>query len=119
MIAALVLDQYLGVHRADPLFGLAIAAWLLWGAWRASTDAVDALMDREWPEEKRLRFVECAARHPELSKLHDLRTRTSGERDFAQFHVDLPAAMTVGEAHAIIERVEADLCRAFPRRWSC
>jgi ferrous-iron efflux pump FieF len=115
VIAALVLDQYLGFARADPLFGLAIAAWLLWGAWRASRDAVDNLMDREWPEEKRLRFVERAARHPELSRLHDLRTRTSGDRDFVQFHVDLPAAMTVGEAHEIIERVEEDLCGEFPR----
>ena len=114
VIAALAIDQYLGFAEADPLFGLGIAAWLLWGAWRASTEAVEQLMDREWPEEKRLRFVECAARHPELSKLHDLRTRTSGNRDFAQFHVDMPAAMSVAEAHAIIERVEQDLCREFP-----
>ena len=114
VIAALVLDQHLGFTQADPLFGLAIAAWLLWNAWRASREAIDNLMDREWPEEKRLRFIERAARHPELTKLHDLRTRTSGNRDFAQFHVDLPPEMTVAEAHAIIERVEDDLRRAFP-----
>jgi ferrous-iron efflux pump FieF len=114
VIAALVLDQYLGFGQADPLFGLAIAAWLLWGAWRASRGAVDSLMDREWPQAKRQRFVEHAARHPELSKLHDLRTRSSGGRDFAQFHVDLPPAMTVRHAHAILERVEADLRAAFP-----
>jgi len=114
VIAALAIDQYLGFHRADPLFGLAIAGWLLWGAWNASREAVDNLMDREWPEEKRLRFVEVAARHPELNRLHDLRTRTSGHRDFAQFHVDLPERMTVGEAHAILDRVEADLCSEFP-----
>jgi len=114
VIAALAIDQYLGFHRADPLFGLAIAGWLLWGAWNASREAVDNLMDREWPEQKRLRFVEVAARHPELNRLHDLRTRTSGHRDFAQFHVDLPADMTVGEAHEVIHRVEADLRNAFP-----
>jgi ferrous-iron efflux pump FieF len=114
VIAALAVDQYLGFSGADPLFGLGIAAWLLWGAWRASREAIDNLMDREWPEEKRLRFIERAALHPELSKLHDLRTRTSGNRDFAQFHVDLPPAMTVAEAHDIIERVEEDLCRGFP-----
>lgn len=114
VIAALAADQYLGFGQADPLFGLGIAGWLLWGAWRASREAVDNLMDREWPEEKRLRFIERAALHPELSKLHDLRTRTSGNRDFVQFHVDLPPAMTVAEAHAVIERVEKDLCRAFP-----
>lgn len=114
VIAALALDQYLGITQADPLFGIAIALWLLRGAWRGAGDALDHLMDREWPEEKRLAFVEAAARHPELSNLHDLRTRTSGNRDFAQFHVNLPGSMSVARAHDIIERVEKDLCERFP-----
>ena len=114
VIAALALDQYGGVAGADPLFALAIAAWLAWGAWRASQTAIEQLMDREWPEEKRLRFVEIAARHPELDHLHDLRTRTSGTHDFVQFHVGLPGSMTVAQSHAIIDRVEHDLCRHFP-----
>lgn len=114
VIAALVLDQYLGLALADPLFGLAIGAWLLWGAWSAASTAVDQLLDREWPDEKREAFVAAAARHPELSNLHDLRTRTSGTQDFVQFHVDLPGSMTVEEAHDVIERVEADLCSRFP-----
>tara|TARA_B100000378_G_scaffold252937_1_gene228520 strand:+ start:113 stop:1060 length:948 start_codon:yes stop_codon:yes gene_type:complete len=114
VIAALVLDQYAGFGIADPLFGLAIAGWLAWGAWRGASDAVDDLMDREWPDEKRQAFVEAAARHPELSNLHDLRTRTSGNRDFVQFHVDLPPALTIAAAHAIIDRVEADLLAQFP-----
>ena len=80
VIAALMLDQYAGLGLADPLFGLAIAAWLAFGAWRGASEAVDALMDREWPESRRIAFVEAAASHPELSNLHDLRTRTSGNR---------------------------------------
>ena len=114
VIAALVLDQYLGFGLADPLFGLAIAAWLLFGAIRAASTAVDELLDREWPEERRLQFVAAAAQHPELSNLHDLRTRSAGAHDFVQFHVDLPATLTVGEAHDIIDRVEKDLCARFP-----
>ncbi len=114
VIAALVLDQYGGFTGADPLFALAIAAWLGWGAWRASQAAIEQLMDREWPDEKRTRFVELAARHPELSNLHDLRTRTSGNRDFVQFHVDLPAGMSVGAAHDIVTRVEDDMAHHFP-----
>jgi ferrous-iron efflux pump FieF len=115
VIAALVLDQYLGLTGADPLFGLGIAGWLLWSAWGTAQAAIDLLMDREWPEEKRAQLVAIAARHPELASLHDLRTRTSGARDFAQFHVDLPGAMSVEQAHAIIARVEADLERHFPQ----
>lgn len=114
VIAALVLDQYAGFRFADPIFGLGIAAWLLWGAWRAAGEAIDHLMDREWPEEKRLKFIEIAFRHPELSNLHDLRTRSSGNQDFVQFHVDLPGSMTVEQAHYITDRVERDLVRHFP-----
>lgn len=114
VIAALVADQFLGITGADPLFGLAIAGWLLWGAWGTAREAVDHLMDREWPEEKRLKLVELAAKHPELASLHDLRTRTSGNRDFVQFHVDLPGHMTVEQAHDIVERVEVDLESHFP-----
>ncbi|WP_370179110.1 cation diffusion facilitator family transporter [Alteriqipengyuania sp.] len=114
VIAALVLDRYLGLAGADPLFGLGIAAWLLWGAWRAGGEAIDHLMDREWPEEKRLRFIAITAAHPELSRMHDLRTRTSGGIDFVQFHVDLPGDYTVEKAHDIIERVEDDLRAEFP-----
>jgi ferrous-iron efflux pump FieF len=114
VIAALVLEQYLSLGGADALFGIAIALWLAWGAWRASSRAIDQLMDKEWPEEKRRRFVEVAARHPELKGLHDLRTRTSGSRDFVQFHVWMDPAMSVADAHEVLDEVEAKLEMEFP-----
>jgi ferrous-iron efflux pump FieF len=114
VIAALVLDQYLGLTGADPLFGVAIALWLLFGAWRASARAIDQLMDKEWPEEKRRRFIEAASRHPELKGIHDLRTRTSGAHDFVQFHVWVDPDMTVAEAHRVMDEVEYKLGRDFP-----
>ena len=114
VIAALVLDQYLGLTGADPVFGIAIALWLLFGAWRASSRAVDQLMDREWPEAKRRQFVEVAARHPALKGIHDLRTRSSGSLDFVQFHVWVDPGMTVAEAHDVMDEVEHWLAHEFP-----
>src|SRR3546814_9383915 len=43
VIAALALDHFAGFGLADPLFGLGIAGWLLWGAWRAAGGAIDHL----------------------------------------------------------------------------
>jgi len=114
VIAALVLDQYAGLVGADPLFGIGIAAWLLWGAWRASAHAIDQLMDKEWPEEKRLRFLAVASSRPQVKGLHDLRTRSSGAHDFAQFHIWTDPAMTVRDAHELVEAIERDLAAEFP-----
>lgn len=114
VIGALVLDQYLKIKWADPAFGVGIAAALLFGAWNASTHAINQLMDREWPEEKRQHFLRIAARHPELAGIHDLRTRSSGTQDFVQFHVWVEPTMTVVEAHHVMEEVESALEREFP-----
>jgi ferrous-iron efflux pump FieF len=114
VIAALALDQYLGLRGADPLFGVGIAAWLMFGAWRAAGTAIDQLMDREWPEEKRQRFLAVAAQHPELKGIHDLRTRTSGTHDFVQFHVWVAPEMSVAAAHRVMDEVEAKLAKEFP-----
>ena len=115
VIAAIVLDQYFGFRGADPVFGILIAAWLAWGAFQASSNAIDQLMDKEWPEEQRTRFLDVAARHPALKGIHDFRTRRAGTHDFAQFHMYVAPDMSVREAHDVVEAVENNLRAAFPK----
>jgi ferrous-iron efflux pump FieF len=114
VIAALVLEQALHVASADAMFGIAIALWLLWGGFRASSEAVNQLMDHEWPEEERQEFLAAASSYSELRGLHDLRTRKSGTLRFVQFHVWVPAQWTVKEAHDRLDRVEEELQARFP-----
>lgn len=114
VIGALVLESYAGVVGADPVLGILIAAWLLWSAARASTRAIDQLMDKEWPPEKRRRLAEIVDAHPASLGLHDLRTRTGGNRDFAQFHIWLRPDMTVTEAHGVMDEIEERLGAEFP-----
>eukprot|EP01037_Dinobryon_pediforme_P033640 gene33640-39166_t len=98
VIVALILDQYLGWHKADPIFGIIIALWLAFGAFRASSSAIDQLMDKEWPEDMRRDFIEVAARQPGIKGIHDFRTRHSGSHDFAQFHMEVARDLTVAQA---------------------
>ena len=114
VIVALALDQYARLKGADAVFGLLIAAWLMWGAWSASSNALDQLMDREWPDELRERFLAAAKDYPELAGLHDFRTRSSGTHYFAQFHVWVPADWTVQHAHDRLDVVEEELQQRFP-----
>jgi len=114
VIAALALDHYAGIPGADAVFGIAIALWLGRGAWRASQRAIDQLMDHEWPDEKKALLLDAIARNPDLRGVHDLRTRTSGNRDFVQFHVWVDPNMTVREAHTVMDDIEGRLHAEFP-----
>lgn len=114
VIAALALDQYGGFAAADSLFGLCIAAWLAWGAWHASEDALEQLMDHEWPIEKKEKFLAVLASNPDITGVHDLRTRTSGNRDFVQFHIWVDPHMTIYDAHVVMDDIEERLLREFP-----
>ena len=115
VILALVVDQYLGWHKADPVLGIAIALWLAWGAFQASSNAIDQLMDKEWPEDQRAAFLDVAARQLGLKGIHDFRTRRSGSHDFAQFHMEVDRNLTVGAAPDIVEGVERNLRQMFPK----
>ena len=115
VIAALVLEQFAGLAGADPAFGIAIALWLAWGAFKASSNAIDQLMDKEWPDQQRAAFLDIAARQPGLRGIHDFRTRRSGTHDFAQFHMEVDPRISVAAAHELVEGVEANLKRAFPK----
>jgi ferrous-iron efflux pump FieF len=114
VVVALALDQYAHLTGADAIFGLLIALWLLWGAWSASGHAFAQLMDREWPDDLRERFLAAAKEYPELTGLHDLRTRSSGTHYFAQFHVWVPGDWTVKQAHDRLDAIEEALQERFP-----
>lgn len=114
VIAALILDHALHIAGADALFGIAIALWLAWNAYKASSESIHQLMDREWPEDERTAFLDACHDYPILNGLHDLRTRKSGTLRFAQFHVWLPPDWTVQHAHDQLDEVEEVLQERFP-----
>lgn len=114
VIAAIALEVFGGFRGADPAFGIGIAFWLLFGASQSARMALAQLLDREWPEEKRERFLAVANRHPELRGIHDVRTRSSGMHDFVQLHVWFDPNKTLGEVHDVMDEVEAELRQEFP-----
>ncbi|MCA9547820.1 MAG: cation diffusion facilitator family transporter [Myxococcales bacterium] len=111
VILALWLSS-LGWAWADPVLGLAVAAFIAHGAWGIGRRAVDMLMDHELPAEDRARIEAIAHAEPEVRGVHDLRTRRSGGLVFVQLHIDLAAGMPLRQAHDIGERVEFAIIEA-------
>jgi ferrous-iron efflux pump FieF len=114
VVAALVVSGLWGWTAADPLFGLAIAAVIAWGAFKILRGAFDELMDRELDDADRQRIKDIVNRQAGVESLHDLRTRRSGHRSFIQLHLELPPQMTLLEAHRIADDVEIEIMKAFP-----
>ena len=114
VIVSLGLSAWLGWHVADPLFGIAIGLYLLYGAWTIALRSLDLLMDREFPDDERARILEIVMHHPKVKGMHDLRTRKAGLQPFIQLHLELDGDMTLVEAHEIADEVEEHIKRAFP-----
>lgn len=98
----------------DPIIAGVIAAWMGRSAWRIGYGAVDLLMDRELPDEERARIRDVALDHPDVKAVRDLRTRRSGTDTFVQMILVVDGALSVDQAHRIVDDVEQAVCKAFP-----
>ena len=99
---------------ADPLVAAAVMAYLLFGVWKIAKQALDILMDREIPDEDRLKITRLAENHPQVIEIHDLKTRHGGAHYIVQFHVLLPAELSLTQAHRILDEVEDGIQAEYP-----
>ena len=114
VIISLGLSHWMGWQLADPIFAIAIAAYLVRGAWLIAHRSLDVLMDREFPDDERARIRGIALRHPEVTGMHDLRTRRAGIQQFIQLHLEMDGEKRLREAHEIADQVEAQIREAYP-----
>ena len=99
----------------DPLMAAAVAAHILWSGSRVVTQSLSGLMDEAVPEETLARVRDVISTEASGAvEAHDLRTRHAGSATFIEFHLVVPAEMTVYDAHEICDRVEAAMGEAVP-----
>jgi ferrous-iron efflux pump FieF len=113
VIAALAVTGFLDLPIVDPIFGIAVAGFIAYGAWEVGSDAYQMLMDRELPEEDRARIEAIARAYPEVLGVHDLRTRRSGPDVFIQMHLDFNGQLTLNRAHTVTDAVEKEIMETF------
>ena len=114
VIVSLLLATTVGWLWADPLFAIVIAGYIVWGAMSIGRQSLDLLMDRELSDEDRQRIYDLAVSHPEVRDLHDMRTRSSGQNQFIQLHLEMDGEITLNKAHVISEEVMDRIEDAFP-----
>lgn len=115
VIAGIALASWTGWLILDPLLAAIVAVNVLWSGWVLVRSSVAGLMD-EAPEPRVLEEIRASisAHAAGALEAHDLRTRRAGQTTFIEFHLVVPGAMTVVEAHDICDRLEEALRRAIP-----
>jgi len=115
VIAGLVGAVLTGWMFLDPLLAAIVALNILWQGWKVIGSSLDGLMDRavDMDEHVRIRDI-ISANSAGALEVHDLKTRIAGRATFIEFHLVVDAEMTVGDSHAICDRIEAALRESIP-----
>jgi cation diffusion facilitator family transporter len=99
-----------GVLRLDPLVAAATAFYVLWSGVHLIGESVGGLMDMA-PDDGTLERIADVVRASGAGAIeaHEIRLRQAGRTTFVQFHLVVPGAMRVDEAHDICDRIEGAL----------
>jgi cation diffusion facilitator family transporter len=99
-----------GLLWLDQLLAALTAGNVLLSGYALMRSSVGGLMDEAVPPERLARIRALVAEHAAGAiEAHDIRTRHSGRFTFVEFHLVVPAAMSVSDAHEICDRIEAAL----------
>jgi cation diffusion facilitator family transporter len=109
VIAGVALVAATGWLILDPLIAIAVAAHIVWTGVMLMRRSFSGLLDAAIPEEEVAEiekiFTEYRKRYG--VDFHALRTRQAGARRFINFHLLVPDAWTVAQAHQLSEEIEA------------
>ena len=115
VVVGVALVALTGWKVLDPLLAAAVAVHILFTGWRLTRESLSGLMD-EAVDPMMLDEIRkvISANADGAIEVHDLRTRVAASKTFIEFHLVVPAQMTVAAAHVICDRLEDALSKAAP-----
>ena len=113
VVVGIVLAVVTGWAVLDPALAALVALNILWSGWQVIRDSLGGLMDAAAPEEQLAQIREVISQEANGAlEAHDVRTRMAGRVTFIDFHLVVPAQMSVASAHDICDRIERALKQA-------
>jgi len=107
VLIGLVLALVTGYAILDPVLAILVAVNILWQGYKVIAHSVGGLMDRALEPDEEAAVREAIATHSVGALgVHDLKSRRAGAAAFIDFHLVVPADMSVEAAHAICDRLE-------------
>jgi len=114
VVAGLLLAQLTGWLALDPLLAIGVSFLLGKMGVQLILKSSHGLMDQACPQEETRIVAILRQHHKQFVDFHDIRTRRSGNKVFAELHLSMRAKMTVDESHRFTEHIEHDVRTEMP-----
>jgi cation diffusion facilitator family transporter len=107
---------FTGWARLDAIVAFLVACNIVWTGISIVKGSVSGLMDKVLSEEEQ-NTIQNTLEPYKLTgiQFHAFLTRQAGSRQFVSFHVLVPGTWSVNQGHQLLENIESDLRKAFPR----
>lgn len=115
VLISILFSSTFEIYWTDGVIGLIVAGYIFYTSLSIAKDSLYILMDRELSSEKKDQIVQIIQKHPKVQGLHELKTRSSGTKDFVQVHVEMDGSMSLKQAHQVAHEIEKSLLKEFPR----
>jgi cation diffusion facilitator family transporter len=115
VLIALLLVRLTGLRILDPLAALAVAIYIgLIGVSLLRRSAAGLMDEQDVEDEKRLtalldRHLGRVGQEPQICSYHKLRHRHSGRYHWVDFHIMVPAGLSVAQGHEIASAIEYEI----------
>ncbi|MBX9677621.1 MAG: cation diffusion facilitator family transporter [Gemmataceae bacterium] len=115
VVVGVFLVSLTGWTAVDPIVALAMAANIAWTGAGLIRRSFDGLMDHALPlaEQNAVRAAVAPFLREDIH-YHALRTRLGGRTRFVEFHLLVPGAWSVQQAHDFLDQVEEAIAKALP-----
>lgn len=110
-----ILVQFTGWLRLDPLIALVVAVQIIRTGAQLMARSFHGLMDRAVPDEERDLIVSVLETLKDRGcDYHALRTRVAGAKSFVDVHILVPGKMSVQQGHDLVEKLENEIQSRLP-----
>ena len=114
IIFSLLIVQFFHAPWLDTLTAFLIAFYLIFYAYKIAREAIDALMDKELPEEIRNNVLKLMSQISDIKGVHDLRTRDLGGVYYFEIHLEMDGHLSLLQAHRLTEEAEQKIKQHYP-----
>ena len=105
VVIALIASKY-GFYYFDGIAGLVIGAYIIYLGWNIAKKSIDQLLGESADESLINEITNIVMNENKVKNVHDLIVHQYGEQKLLSLHMEVPANLSLSEAHTIADNIE-------------